>query len=93
MMIMKKNDLIMAIAAHSKLDTQLAARGLEGITETITTALKNGESITLFNFGHFCCAKRVAHKGHNPQNGVEIEIPEARLPRFKPAKALKIAIR
>jgi DNA-binding protein HU-beta len=90
---MKKHDLIAAMAAYSKIDTDIAGRGLEGITQVITRALKNGESITLFNFGHFSCATRVAHKGHNPQNGVEIDIPEARLPRFKPAKALKIAIR
>jgi len=62
------------------------------LIKTIENALKNGESVTLIGFGSFEVKERAERKGRNPQNGEEITIAAARLPSFKPGKALKDAV-
>ena len=51
-----------------------------------------GETVRLSGFGNFEVATRAARMGRNPQTGAEIEIPEKKAPKFKPAKALKDAV-
>ena len=89
---MNKSELIEAIANHSKLNKTEAGRALDGLIKTIESALKNGVSVTLIGFGSFEVKERAERKGRNPQNGEEITIAAARLPSFKPGKALKDAV-
>ncbi|MBR6282251.1 MAG: HU family DNA-binding protein, partial [Lachnospiraceae bacterium] len=42
--------------------------------------------------GTFEVGKRAARTGRNPQTGAEIKIKAAKVPKFKPGKALKDAV-
>jgi DNA-binding protein HU-beta len=89
---MHKSELIDAIASHANLNKADAGRGLDGILSAIQNALKNGDSISLVGFGAFEVKDRAERKGRNPQTGAELTIAAAKIPGFKPGKALKEAV-
>jgi DNA-binding protein HU-beta len=51
--------------------------------ETITSALKKGDKVTLIGFGTFDVAKRAAREGVNLQTRQKIKIKASKAPRFK----------
>lgn len=89
---MNKSELIEAIANHSQLNKAEAGRALDGLTKTIESSLKNGETVTLVGFGSFEVKERAERKGRNPQSGAEITIAAAKVPGFKAGKTLKDAV-
>lgn len=89
---MNKTQLIDAIASHANLSKADAGRGLDGILGAIGSAPKAGDSVSLVGFGNFEVKERAERQGRNPQTGVEITIPAAKIPGFKPGKALKESV-
>ena len=89
---MNKSDLINAIAEHANLTKADAGRALEGLLNSIETALKAGEPVALIGFGTFVVKERAERTGRNPQTGQEITIAAAKVPSFKPGKGLKDAV-
>jgi DNA-binding protein HU-beta len=65
---------------------------LDATLEAITDSLKNAESVSLIGFGTFLVRDRAARSGRNPSTGAAIEIAAAKVPAFKPGKALKDAL-
>jgi DNA-binding protein HU-beta len=65
---------------------------LDALIKTIETTLKAGDAITLVGFGTFAVKDRSERMGRNPQTGQEIKIAAAKVPSFKPGKALKDAV-
>ncbi len=86
---MNKSELIAAVAGHANLSKADAGRALDALTQTIESALKSGDAITLVGFGTFSVKERSARIGRNPQTGLEISIAASKSPAFKPGKALK----
>ena len=89
---MNKSDLINAIAEHANLTKADAGRALEGLLNSIETALKAGDPVALTGFGTFAVKERAERTGRNPQTGQEITIAAAKVPSFKPGKGLKDAV-
>lgn len=89
---MNKSELIEKVAAAADLPKAAAGRALDAVLETVTEALKEGDSVVLVGFGTFAVKDRAARTGRNPQTGEAIEIPAAKVPGFKPGKALKDAV-
>jgi DNA-binding protein HU-beta len=89
---MNKSELIDAIAASAQLTKADAARALDSFTNTVTNALKAGDSVALVGFGTFSVKERAARKGRNPKTGQEIEIAASKVPDFKAGKGLKDAV-
>ena len=89
---MNKTELIDAIAASADIPKAAAGRALDAVVDSITGALKNGDSVALVGFGTFSVKERAARTGRNPQTGDEIQIPAATVPGFKAGKALKDAV-
>jgi DNA-binding protein HU-beta len=56
------------------------------------TTLKSGDSVSLVGFGTFAVGTRAARVGRNPRTGTEIKIKAAKVPKFRPGKALKDAL-
>ena len=86
---MNKAELINAVAAAadvSKKDTEVV---ISAMLDTITEALKQGDTVQLVGFGSFEVKKRAARIGRNPRTKEEIEIPATVLPVFKAGKLLK----
>ncbi len=89
---MNKAELIEYIADSADLSKVSAGRALDAAIESITKALKKGDTITLVGFGTFSVRNRAARMGRNPRTGEEIQIKASKVPGFKPGKALKDAI-
>jgi DNA-binding protein HU-beta len=89
---MNKAELIESIANAADLSKASAGRALDAAIESITKALKKGDTVTLVGFGTFSVRKRAARMVRNPRTGEEIKIKASKAPGFKPGKALKDAI-
>ncbi len=89
---MNKTELIEAIAASADIPKAAAGRALDAVVDSITDALKKGDSVALVGFGTFGVKDRAARTGRNPQTGAPIQIAAARVPGFKAGKALKDAV-
>ena len=89
---MTKADLINAMAEKSGLSKADAEKALKAFTDCIEDALKADDKVALVGFGTFSVGERAARTGQNPQTGAKIEIAAAKVPKFKPGKALKDAV-
>ena len=89
---MNKTELIDAVADASNLSKADAGRAVDAVVDTITSALKDGDTVTLVGFGTFLVRARAARTGRNPQTGATIEIKASNAPAFKAGKALKDAV-
>ena len=87
-----KTELIDHIANDADISKAAATRALESAVEAIKQTLKKGGSVSLVGFGTFSVGKRAARVGRNPRTGAEIKIKAAKVPKFRPGKALKDAI-
>jgi len=90
--MVNKSELVEAIAGSADISKAAAGRALDAITESIAAALKDGDQVALVGFGTFLVKERAARTGRNPQTGEPIEIAAAKIPSFKPGKALKDAV-
>jgi len=89
---LNKTDLIGEVAGKAEITKKDAEKVINAFFTTVEDALKSGDKIQLIGFGTFEVRDRQARKGRNPQTGEEIDIPAARVPAFKPGKALKDAL-
>jgi DNA-binding protein HU-beta len=87
-----KADLVNAIAEKAGLSKADAEKALKAVTDAVTDALKADEKVSLVGFGTFSVGQRAARQGQNPQTGAKINIPAAKVPKFKAGKALKDAV-
>lgn len=89
---MNKAELIDRIAESSDISKAAASRALDATIDAITDSLKDAETVSLVGFGTFLVRERAARTGRNPQTGATIQIAAAKVPAFKPGKALKDAL-
>jgi len=89
---MNKAQLIDHIAEQAELTKQQAARALEALLSGVTDTLARGGDVTLVGFGSFQVDERAARKGRNPKTGEVVDIAAAKMPKFRPGKALKDAV-
>ena len=76
-------------AGWSKAATE---RALRAMVASIRGSLKRGEPVTLVGFGTFAVARRKPRTMRNPRTGQAVAVA-GRMPRFKPSKELKQAVR
>ncbi len=86
---MNKKELVDRIAKKTGLKKKEIKKSLDVALETIADALGKGEKVQLVGFGTFMVKKAAQRKGVNPQTKKPITIPERKVPKFKPGKALK----
>ena len=89
---MNKSELVDAIADSAGLSKADAGRALDSVVQTVTNALKKGDTVSLVGFGTFSVRARAARTGRNPRTGETIQIKAAKNPAFKAGKALKDAV-
>ena len=87
-----KSQLIDKIAASADISKASAGRALDAFVDAVSESLKDGDQVALVGFGTFTVRERAARSGRNPQTGAPIEIAAAKIPSFKPGKALKDAV-
>ena len=70
-----------------------AERAVETVIDMVVTSVKNGEEVSIAGLGIFATKARPAREGRNPRTGETIHIPATRTAKFRPAKALKDAVK
>lgn len=89
---MNKTELIEVIAQQADISKAAATRSLDAMIGAVKTTLKKGGTVTVTGFGTFLAPKRPARSGRNPRTGATIKIKAAKVPKFRPGKALKDAL-
>ena len=89
---MNKTELIAHIAENADISKAAAARALDATVDAIKKTLRKGDTVSLVGFGTFAVTTRAARTGRNPRTGEAIRIKKAKVPKFRPGKALKDAV-
>ena len=88
-----RSDLVEELATRfaqlSQRDAELAVKTL---LDALGDALVRGQRIEVRGFGSFTVTRRPPRLGRNPRTGAAVQIPEKRVPHFKPGKALREAV-
>lgn len=93
LVIMNKVDI--ANAVHDKLGgTKVQAEEVvDTVIDSIVSTLKKGGEVSIAGLGIFSTKVRAARQARNPRTGASISVPSMRVPKFRPAKALKEAVK
>jgi DNA-binding protein HU-beta len=89
---LNKTELVGLIAEKAEITKKDAEKTLAAVLDSIEETMVKGDKIQLVGFGTFEVRERAARTGRNPQTGADITIPAAKVPAFKPGKALKDAV-
>jgi DNA-binding protein HU-beta len=89
---MNKSELVDAMAEAADISKSAAGRALDALTDSVASALKGGDTVSIIGFGTFSVKERAARTGRNPQTGESIQIAASKNPAFKAGKALKDAV-
>ena len=89
---MTKKELVAKASQDAGIPKAKAENVLKSVLGSITGALAKGNKVTLVGFGTFSISNRAARKGRNPATGATIQIPAAKVPKFKAGKKLKNAV-
>jgi DNA-binding protein HU-beta len=89
---MTRADLVVQMAKSAGWPKVSTERALRAMLAAIRTSLKRGDAVTLVGFGTFSVARRRPRTMRNPRTGQTVTVA-GRIPRFKPSKELKQAVR
>jgi len=89
---MNKSELIDAMADAADISKAAAGRAFDAMIDSITGALKKGDTVSIVGFGTFAVRERAARVGRNPRTGEELKIKASKNPAFKAGKGLKDAV-
>ena len=74
--------------------TKVASEELvDGIIAEIIKTLKKGGEVSIAGLGIFSVKPRAARMARNPKTGEQVKVAATKVPKFRPAKALKDAIK
>ena len=90
---MNKAELVEEVANQTGLTKRTSREAVDAMISAITDSLAREERVTLVGFGSFQVMERKARKGVNPQTRKTIQIPAKNVPKFKPGKGLREAVR
>lgn len=86
---MTKADLVEEVVRVSSVSKKHAEIIVNTVFSSIIEALQRDDKIELRGFGSFRVRRRRSRQGRNPKTGARVEVPEKRIPYFKPGKELK----
>ena len=89
---MNKTELISTVAEAAGMSKKDTEQVLNTFFDTVQNTLKQNDKVQIPGFGTFEVRERAARQGRNPLTGETIKIAAAKVPAFKPGKALKDAI-
>lgn len=85
---MNKTQLAEAVADRVG-SKKAAVEAIDAIVDAITTAVADGDKVTLTGFGVFEKATRPEREARNPATGARITVPATAVPKFKPGVGFK----
>lgn len=88
-----KKALAETLATKLDISKKDATEVVELVLDEMKAVLEEGNTLDLAGFGKFEVRERAARDGFNPQTKEKIKIPATKAVGFKPAKALKEAVK
>ena len=89
---MTRADLVTRMAQATGWPKASTERALLAMLVAVRGSLKRGDPVTLVGFGTFSVARRRPRAMKNPRTGQAVTVA-GRIPRFKPSKELRQAVR
>ena len=89
---MNKTELLAAIADQTGESKKTIEAVLDSLAAVTTTALKNGDEVTLMGLGKFTATRKPERQGRNPSTGEAMTIAAKNAPKFSASKTLKDAL-
>ena len=89
---MNRADLSARMAGAAGWSKAAGERAMRAMLGGILQSLKRGDAVTLVGFGTFTAVRRKPRTIANPRTGKPVTVT-GRVPRFKPSKELKQAVR
>lgn len=86
---MTKADLVEQIADDAALSKKESEIVVNTVFRSIIDALADGDKVELRGFGSFRTRDRKSRIGRNPKTGDRVDVPDKKVPFFKPGKNLK----
>lgn len=86
---MTKADLVDEVVRVADVSKKHAETIVNTVFGSIIDALQRDDKIELRGFGSFRVRRRRSRQGRNPKTGDRVDVPEKRIPYFKPGKELK----
>jgi DNA-binding protein HU-beta len=90
---MTKSELVAVMARASGAPKTAAERAINTFLASVVESLRRGRKVTISGFGTFVVARRAARNGRDPRTGSAIKIPPTKVPKFRPSRSLKSAVR
>lgn len=90
---MNKAQLIERVAGRANTTKAQSEILLDAALEVIQKAVSSGDDVKLVGFGTFSAGVRKSRTGRNPKTGEAVNIPSAKVPRFKPGKEFRDLLR
>lgn len=86
---MTKAELVVKLVEKTNIGKRDAAVVVQTVLDSIVESLQNGTKVELRGFGSFKIRSRGPRKARNPKTGASVDVPEKKIPYFKPGKELK----
>lgn len=87
---MIRSELLQALARENpELRIEDVERAVDTFFDEMAESLAEGGRVELRGFGAFSTRQREARKGRNPRTGDTVDVPEKRVPYFKPGKEMR----
>lgn len=87
---MTKSELIEQVSAsYPDISKKQVEFIVNAIFLSIKEAVKNGDKVEIRGFGSFKIREKSSKTGRNPKTGLEVQVPEKKIPYFKPGKEIK----
>jgi integration host factor subunit beta len=87
---MIRSELLQVLAKeNSGLRAEDVERAVDTFFDEIAERLAQGGRVELRGFGAFSTRHRDSRKGRNPRTGESVDVPEKRVPYFKPGKEMR----
>ena len=86
---MIKADLVEVVVAETGVTKKQADEVISAALAAITSALKDGDKVSLIGFGTFEVKESAEREGRNPKTGEAIKIAASKKPTFSASKVLK----
>ena len=87
---MTKSELIESIASQHP---NMTKKNIEFITNSVFKSIKDslqkGDKVEIRGFGSFKIREKNSKVGRNPKTGSKVNVPEKKVPYFKPGKEIK----
>jgi DNA-binding protein HU-beta len=90
---MTKADLVALMAKTTGASKTSAERAMNAFITGVVDSLRHGRAVTISGFGTFVVTRRARRPGRDPRTGNVITIASAKVPRFRPSRSLKDAVR